>query len=139
MIALFSIKPEYVEKIFSGKKGYEYRKAIFKNNVNKVVVYCTKPVGMIVGEFDIDDILEGCPNSIWKQTSHSAGVNKGFYKEYFKGRNKGYAINIGQKYLYQNAVNPHDIFDSFVPPQSFRYLSKEDYLQCLTSASTRTQ
>jgi predicted transcriptional regulator len=138
MIALFSIKPEYVNKIFSGRKGYEYRKAIFKVRVKKVVVYCTKPVGMIVGEFDIDDILEGCPNTIWRQTSHSSGVRKEFYKEYFKGKSKGYAINIGQKTVYEKAVDPYEIFDSFTPPQSFQYLSAEDYSQCLTSASTQT-
>ncbi|MGJ0484714.1 MAG: ASCH domain-containing protein [Methylomicrobium sp.] len=67
MIALFSIKPEYVEKIFSGEKLYEYRKTIFKNNVKKIVIYCTKPVGKIVGEFEVDDVLADCPKSIWKK------------------------------------------------------------------------
>ena len=32
---LMSIKPEYVNKIFSGEKKYEYRKRICKNNIEK--------------------------------------------------------------------------------------------------------
>ena len=52
MRVLLSIKPEFVEKIFSGEKLYEYRKAMFKNvNVSSVVIYSTMPVGKIVGEF----------------------------------------------------------------------------------------
>lgn len=135
MIALFSIKPEYVDKIFSGTKGYEYRKAIFKLNVKKVVVYCTKPVGMIVGEFEVEDVLEGCPNLLWDRTRTSAGVRKEFYQEYFEGRSKGYAISIGKIKLYNKAIDPNDIFESFVPPQSFRYMNLEDYEECLTIQS----
>ena len=36
MKVLLSIKPEYVDKIFSGEKRYEYRKSMFKNkNIDK--------------------------------------------------------------------------------------------------------
>ena len=44
MKVLLSIKPEFVQEIFTGKKKYEYRKAIFTRSVDKVVVYSTKPV-----------------------------------------------------------------------------------------------
>ncbi|MGJ0515138.1 MAG: ASCH domain-containing protein [Methylomicrobium sp.] len=134
MIALFSIKPEYVEKIFSGEKLYEYRKAIFKSNVKKIVIYCTKPVGMIVGEFEVEDILEDCPKSIWKKTKDHSGVTRSFYDEYFSGREKGYAINIGIKKVYKSAVNPFEVLDSFTPPQSFVYLDESTYEQFIGMA-----
>ena len=52
MKVLLSIKPEFVEKIFSGEKRFEYRKSIFKQqNIDTIVIYSTMPVGMIVGEF----------------------------------------------------------------------------------------
>lgn len=57
MKVLLSIKPEFVQEIFTGKKKYEYRKVIFTRSVDKVVVYSTKPVGMIVGEFTVENIL----------------------------------------------------------------------------------
>ncbi len=134
MIALFSIKPEYVQKIFFGNKRYEYRKVIFKSDVSKIVIYCTKPVGMIVGEFGVRRILEGDTELIWEETQHFSGIRKKFYNDYFKGRSKVYAINIRDEKLYQEAVNPYEIFKSFTPPQSFRYLNLEEYSKCLISS-----
>lgn len=63
MKVLLSIKPEFVKEIFNGNKKFEYRKAIFKNkDVKTIVIYATMPVGKIVGEFDIDYIIEKHPN-----------------------------------------------------------------------------
>lgn len=133
MIALFSIKPEFVEKIFSGEKLYEYRKAIFKSDVKKIVVYCTKPVGKIVGEFTVADVLEGCPSSIWDETCDASGVEEGFYKEYFSGRDKGFAINIGEPRLYDEEIDPYSLFESFTAPQSFSYLEDSIYVSYFSS------
>ena len=51
MKVLLSIKPEFVKEIFEGRKKFEYRKSIFTKDVTSVIVYSTKPEGMIVGEF----------------------------------------------------------------------------------------
>ena len=68
MKVLLSIKPQFVEEIFSGKKRFEYRKSIFKrDNIKSVIIYCTMPVGKIVGEFEIEDI--------W-QKGHFRGVDR---------------------------------------------------------------
>jgi hypothetical protein len=55
--AVLSIKPEYAEAIFSGKKRFEFRRAIFKHDIKVVVVYITSPVGQVAGEFKVDDII----------------------------------------------------------------------------------
>lgn len=39
MNAILSIKPEFVKEIVSGRKRYEYRKAIFRQPVEKVYIY----------------------------------------------------------------------------------------------------
>jgi len=122
MIALLSIKPNFVEKIFSGLKKFEYRKTIFKKEVKRIVVYSTMPVGKIVGEFAIVDILEGSPKAIWESTKELSGINKTFFQEYFNGRTRGYAIKIGSKKVYKNPIDPKRMFDAFTPPQSFLYL-----------------
>ena len=68
MKVLLSIRPEYAEKIFNGKKKYEYRRVIFKNrNIHSIVVYATKPIKKIIGEFEIDEILSDRPNKIWEK------------------------------------------------------------------------
>jgi predicted transcriptional regulator len=124
MIALLSIKPEYADKIFTGEKRFEYRKAIFKRRVSKIVVYSTKPVGMIIGEFLVEDILEDDPKELWLRTKESSGVCEEFYYEYFKGRSKGYAIKVGKISLYDKPYDPNIICDPFTAPQSFRYLDQ---------------
>jgi len=68
MKVLLSIKREFVEQIMNGTKKYEYRKRIFKQDVDSVVIYSTMPVGRIVGEFKIESILKQSPDEIWSQT-----------------------------------------------------------------------
>ena len=34
---LMSIKPEYVDKIFSGEKKYEYRKRLCKKKIDTII------------------------------------------------------------------------------------------------------
>ncbi len=50
---LLSIKPKFAAAIFAGEKQFEFRRAIFKNtNVKKVYVYASKPIGLVIGEFN---------------------------------------------------------------------------------------
>ena len=87
MKILLSIKPEFVEEIFSGRKKFEYRKAIFTNKkVTSVIVYSTMPVGKIVGEFTIEEVLVDEPQSIWRKTRKFSGITKRFFDDYFTGK-----------------------------------------------------
>lgn len=126
MKVLFSIKEEFAEKIFSGKKRFEYRKAIPKSHISEIIVYVTKPTGKIVGEFTIESILRESPINIWKKTSKYSGIKKKCFFEYFKGKSFGYAIQIKNYTLYDQPINPHNYYresdKKFVPPQSFKYL-----------------
>lgn len=80
MRVLLSIKPEFVEKIFSGEKLYEYRKATFKNeDISSVVIYSTMPVGKIVGEFKFKKIHIDSPEIIWNETKQHSGISKKFF------------------------------------------------------------
>lgn len=77
MKILLSIKPEYAQRIFKGEKKYEYRKRLFKrNDINSIVVYVTKPVGKVIGEFEIAEILEDNPMIIWEKTKKYSGISK---------------------------------------------------------------
>jgi predicted transcriptional regulator len=85
MKILLSIKPEFADKIFNGSKRFEFRKNIFKNkSVRTVVVYVTRPVGKIVGEFDINEIINDEPKVLWKRTHEFAGITKDFFDAYFR-------------------------------------------------------
>ena len=81
MNVLLSVKPKYAEKIVEGKKKYEFRRAIFKQqNIEKVYIYSSSPVSKIVGAFEIEKILKDSPEKIWTLCQKYAGISK---KEFF--------------------------------------------------------
>jgi len=120
MKVLLSIKPEFVEKIINGEKKFEYRRRIFKKNVESVIIYATSPWKRIIGEFFIEEILVEEPNTLWIKTFLFSGVEKDFFMNYFKDANIGYAIKIGNLILYERPLN----LENFVkyPPQSYAYI-----------------
>lgn len=110
-----SIKPEFVKKIFSGEKKFEYRKTIFRS---------TKPCSKIVGEFKINKILCDNHEKIWEYTQEFSGISKEFFDEYFGKKEKAYAIEIEDVTQYENRLSLQE-FDKRIkiPPQSFQYLN----------------
>lgn len=123
MKVLLSIKPEYAEKIFSGEKCYEFRKSIFSEpNVDTVVVYATLPVGKVIGEFKIADVHTGHPQEIWVKTRAKSGITKSFFTEYFKGRAKAYAIEVGERFVFDIPRPVREFTGRDTPPQSFAYV-----------------
>ncbi|AVF28815.1 ASCH domain-containing protein [Paenibacillus larvae] len=124
MKVLLSIKPEFVEKIFSGEKKYEYRKSIFKKeNIDTVVVYSTMPEGKIVGEFKVEAIIVNRPDILWEKTKDASGISNLFFKQYFENRVEGYAIKISDPKLYDEPIDPKLENKSFHAPQSFCYIT----------------
>lgn len=99
---------------------------MFAKHVSQVVVYSTKPEGLIVGEFSVKEILSDTPEKLWEKTSIVSGITKEFFDQYFEGREKGYALRIENPVLYKKPINPFDVFTSFVAPQSFKYLEEDD-------------
>ncbi|WP_447885730.1 ASCH domain-containing protein [Serratia fonticola] len=123
MKVLLSIKPEFVERILDGSKKFEFRKGIFKNEmVKSVVIYATMPVGMVVGEFDIADVIEDKPAIVWSKTKKYAGISKDFFDIYFNSREKAFAIKIGDVRRYETPMMLSALGKNITAPQSYRYL-----------------
>ncbi|WP_407536862.1 hypothetical protein QCB49_16480 (plasmid) [Cetobacterium somerae] len=122
MKVLLSINPEYVEKIFSGVKKYEYRRSIFKEkNIKTIVIYCTYPVKKIVGEFDIEDVIKDTPEKLWNLAPNNTGIEKNKFLEYFEKKDQGYAIKIGKIKKYKIPKRLEEICVKRAP-QSFQYI-----------------
>ena len=117
MNAILSIRPQFVEEIFSGSKKFEYRKNIFKRPVEKVYIYASAPVSRVVGEFEVAEILESTPKQIWQRTKRWSGIKKEWFDAYYQGRATAYAIEIKNLKLYDK---PKAL--PFHAPQSFRYI-----------------
>lgn len=124
MKVLLSIKPAYVERIFAGTKRFEFRRRPYTNpNIKTVVVYATKPVGKIVGEFDVDGIIGESPEDLWNQTAALSGISRDFFDAYFEGRKIAYALKIGEVRPYAEPIVPEAVMENFTPPQSYMYVS----------------
>ena len=59
-------------------------------------LYSTSPVMKIVGEAEIENVLEETPEGLWKITSEQAGIDKEFFDEYYKGNVSLWPINWGR-------------------------------------------
>ncbi|NME50812.1 ASCH domain-containing protein [Enterococcus cecorum] len=124
MKALLSIKPEFVDEIMSGRKRFEYRKKVFKRkDVTTIVVYATKPFGKVVGEFEVDEIIEDDLDILWQETKRYSGIAKKFFDEYFKDRDSGFAIKIKNFTAYDVPIDLSEYDSNIkVAPQSFCYV-----------------
>lgn len=124
MKVLLSIKPEYVERIFAGTKRYEFRRRPYGNrSIKTVLVYATRPVAKIVGEFDVDSILGEHPDELWSRTKALSGISRDFFDAYFHGRDVAYALKIGEVRPYIQPISPDTVLENFTPPQSYMYVT----------------
>ena len=124
MKVLLSIKPEFANLIFEGKKRFEFRRSIFKNqSVKTIVVYASSPMQRVIGEFEIETILKADLETLWARTRQYAGIEEGYFYKYFGDKEHGFAIEIKntQKYITPLCLKEHF---NLHPPQSFLYLNE---------------
>jgi predicted transcriptional regulator len=127
MKILLSIKPQFAEKILDGKKRFEFRKITFDTeSIKSVVIYATKPVGKVVGEFEVNGIYRDTPSKIWAKTKKFAGIDKVFFDEYYEGREVAVAIGVGAVQRYETPLELSAFGADITPPQSFRYLTESN-------------
>lgn len=125
MKILLSIKPKYVSSIMNGTKKFEFRRKIFKRkDVDTVVVYATQPIGKVVGEFEIKQVISDTPKSVWNMTAQYAGLDKLDFYNYFEGLDEAFAIQISKVTPYKKQLDLSELEDGNLrAPQSFIYLN----------------
>lgn len=123
MKILLSIKPHYANKIFNKNKAYEYRRVIFKNkDIKKIIVYSSSPEQKVIGEFEIQEIISGCPKIIWEKTKHQSGITEDEFLSYSNNTKEIHAIKIKKAIRYKKPLSLIENFKVKFPPQSFVYL-----------------
>ena len=121
MNVLLSIRPKYIEEIIKGNKRYEFRKYIFKKDVDKVWIYATSPTKKIVGTFVIGEITKDTPDNLWNKFNGLSGLNEQEFFDYFSEIKVGFAIELKYLKLFKVPIDPKVVFPDFIPPQSFYY------------------
>jgi prophage protein len=122
MKILLSIHPKFVEKILTGKKRFEFRKSLPTKDVDSVVIYATKPVGKVVAEFKVRSIHSKSPEQLWLETKNYAGIDEGFFFQYFNNREIAHAFEVGELIVFEQPKELKEFVPSGVPPQSFCYI-----------------
>jgi len=118
---VLSIKPTYVEKIFSGEKKYEFRKKLCLKNVDKIYLYATSPIKKIVGEAEVLEKAFMDKNNLWKDTQKWAGITVDFYEQYFQKQTCAGAYKLGKTIRYENPLELESLGINFIP-QSYVYI-----------------
>jgi predicted transcriptional regulator len=120
MKVLLSIKPQYANKILNWEKLFELRKSIPKDRFDTVVVYSSSPEKRIIWEFSVDKIIHERIDTLRNIVKDKACVDKRFFDEYYKWRDKWYAIKIKEVKRYEKSL-PITVYSKY-PPQGFMYI-----------------
>lgn len=118
---LLSVKPEYSEKIFNGVKKFEYRKSLAKKDVNRILIYTTSPIKLIIGEVEVIEKISLEVTKLWAKTQNYSGMSKKKYLWYFNGYVNASAYKLGKITKYETPKTL-DQFGVKQAPQSFVYI-----------------
>ena len=131
-----AVKPEYANKLISGKKDIELRK--MKPNVQPgdyVIIYASAPVKAVVGFGKVKTIIECTPKCLWESYSNRLGINEQSYLSYYDGYHKA----IGIEFDMIKPVAPIGLLElrtvdpNFHPPQIYRYVTNDDIICVLAN------
>lgn len=120
-----SIHPKFAQLILNGEKKVEFRKTRFASQVSHIVIYATNPLKKIVGYFEVKGIQVSPPEELWQCYSGVAGIDQGFFQEYYDNINQGVAIEVGKVYQLNHFLPLNSISTSLLAPQSYIYLDKK--------------
>jgi adenylate kinase len=127
-IALISIHPRHAGKILSGEKCLEFRRSWTSRPVSKIVIYATVPVQKIVGVATVKKVHKGSPTALWRLAKErNGGLLRRELYDYFRGKKRGFAIELGSVKRIPVPLDPEALFGKFTPPQSFAYLDKKSF------------
>jgi predicted transcriptional regulator len=131
---LLSIKPRYADLILAGSKRVELRRSWPSNDIGVLVLYSSAPVQKLVGVAYVDSVKESDIEVLWQlAVKYGGGVTREELIEYFEGKKLAYGIMIKDTRTAQKAMDPKELFSGFAPPQSFQYLTPEDYHRVMRS------
>lgn len=127
---LLSIRPRFVDLIFSGTKTVELRRVKPRINAGDlVVVYASGAIKGMVGAFEVAALTSAAPGSIWRKFNKECGLTKQEFDGYFAGASVGHAICIGRFWKLAETVPLQTLRKrraGFRPPQSFHYWNLDE-------------
>jgi predicted transcriptional regulator len=133
--AVLSIHPKFADAILRGTKRVELRKPPFPKDISSVVIYATSPIRYLVGRFEVEGIMVDRPGVIYLRTEGLAGVGIDDYEAYYKGKKWAVAIFIRNACEFKTLIDPEKYIRNWTPPQSFRYITLNEYDRIVAAGS----
>lgn len=125
---LMSIKPQYAGLIRSGKKTVELRKKAPKiNKGDVIVIYESSPVMKITSYCEIKEIISMKKEELWKHVSDFACISETEFNAYYLRNDTGVGIFLNTITILDSPKRLVEISKTLKAPQSYRYISQEDY------------
>lgn len=124
-VAILPIHPQYADAIIAGQKRVEFRRRVFRDVVEYVVIYVCNPIKKIIGFFRVSHLTPGTPSELWQTFQEVGGIAEEDFREYYKGYDQAVAIGIDDLVLLQDPITLTDLCSSLSAPQSFMYLKNE--------------
>jgi len=126
---LFSIQPQYSQKIMRGEKRFELRRKFSERwRGSRVNIYETAPTMALVGEALIHDVIRGGVEDIWVRFSEDLGCTKAEFDAYAHGLNEVYAIELDEVKPYRSGfylgTASAMLNEVLRPPQSYFTLER---------------
>ena len=118
MNLIISIKPEFVSRILSGEKKYEFRRRIYKKEVDKIYIYQTLPDAGIFAYFTPGEIIKDTPQNLWDNFKDVSGTTEEHLLGYLHDKSEAYAIEITDLVIFDEPFIP----DGIQAPQSYKYI-----------------
>ena len=94
-------------------------------DVDKVYIYASKPISMIVGYFTVKRIIDDTPSNVWNMTHEHGGISKKQFNDYFKGCNMAHAIEIDEVVKLDTPIDPKEVIKNFTAPQNYMYMDND--------------
>lgn len=125
-----SIRPRFAELILSGVKSVELRRVrpkVIEGDL--ILLYASSPVRELIGVCTVSRVEVAPVSELWRRHGRRLGLQRPEFDSYFEGAARAVAISVQDA---RRVIRPRtldelrDRLPSFVPPQSFSYISMDD-------------
>lgn len=137
-IALMSIKTKHSQKIFSGVKIWEFRKAppkLKEGESLEIIVYSSQVERAIVGKFSVERIVSCELEELMKVTGYENNNDAlEWFRAYYSNKKLCSAIKIKNPILFETPITlamVREEIPSFCPPQNYIYIKEGSRINML--------
>jgi predicted transcriptional regulator len=136
-VIVLAINPVYAHAILSGKKTVEFRRNGVPSNIQKIVIYSTKPDQKLIGYCDVTKCIIDSPEKLWKNFGKYGHIDHHDFSSYYKGYDLGKCYIIENPRSFKLPLSLEKCKTFSTAPQSFAYLDKNEWRNLRRKKRTR--